>query len=443
MNFLKREFEGAFLTGELLVHTREGVELVLGSVAVLRVQVDLEEAGAVQAVALALADDLRRVNQILQQSSVHRGEGAASRARARHVVGRHRRNASVRHDHHILAAELLLEFAHQALLNLVVGLQRAVRHVKDNRGAATGNGNFGGTDDVEVLKFSLKLSVGGFEVNERLLINQAKRKVRARSVSGLAFVQGELRLVIVSSHVRPRARPRRQSRSTARATAEENSPHAFTSLDASSSSRRRAFVRQPTPATPTNPKTTPAPRPRHHALESQRTWPTDSSNAVSAAPFGLTIYFAMKRFVRQSSVRVARRETARMSIADQSPRPAIGPSWLRDYDVADDDATRLCAPRAHRWTIVRVCSARSVRTFKVADILDRLAACKGGCVRRRVSLVPLGGEKILHWWLAKILPVSLRRLVGRSVGEIARSSVAMIDRLIDLLIDVRVIDDID
>jgi len=80
--------------------------------------------------------------------------------------------------------------------------------VKDNRGAATGNGDFGGTDDVEVLKFSLKLSVGRFEVNERLLINRAKR-VRAQSVSGLASVQGELRLVIVSSHVRPRARPRR------------------------------------------------------------------------------------------------------------------------------------------------------------------------------------------------------------------------------------------
>ena len=75
-----RELERAFLPSKLLVNTRERVELVLRRVTILRVQVHLEEAGAIQAVSLALADNLRGVNQVFQERPCERGEGTRSRA---------------------------------------------------------------------------------------------------------------------------------------------------------------------------------------------------------------------------------------------------------------------------------------------------------------------------------------------------------------------------
>ena len=119
------ELEGDLLSGELLVHTRESVQLVLGGVAVLGVKVHLEEAGPIQPEALTLADNLRGVAQILQQVRVHRGQGAAARAGAGEAGGGHGANAAVGHEHHILTAELLLELTHQPLLDLVEGLQEA------------------------------------------------------------------------------------------------------------------------------------------------------------------------------------------------------------------------------------------------------------------------------------------------------------------------------
>jgi len=215
--------------------------------------------------------------------------------------------------------------------------------VKDNRGTTTGNGDFGGTDNVEVLKFSLELSVGGFEVNERLLINRAKR-VRARSVSGLAWFRASCGSS--SSHLTSAyARVRDADRDPPRTQQRKKAPR--THLYLQTHRRRFAGARSSSPnTTPTNPKTTAAPRPRHHALESQRTWPTDSSNAVSAAPFGLTIYHTIKQFVRQSSARVARRKTARMSIADQSPRHARGAIGSRGREI-------LSSPKSTRRDYAR------------------------------------------------------------------------------------------
>lgn len=60
-----RELEHNVLVGELLVDKREGVELGLDVHLVLRVEVDLEELGAIETNAGALADDLRWEDEVL------------------------------------------------------------------------------------------------------------------------------------------------------------------------------------------------------------------------------------------------------------------------------------------------------------------------------------------------------------------------------------------
>lgn len=119
------ELEDDLLSGEFLVHTREGVQLVLRGVAVLGIEVHLEETGPIQPEALTLADNLRGVAQILQQVRVHGRQGAAARAGAGEASFGNRGDAAVSHEHHILAAELLLKLTNQPLLDLVEGLEEA------------------------------------------------------------------------------------------------------------------------------------------------------------------------------------------------------------------------------------------------------------------------------------------------------------------------------
>jgi hypothetical protein len=59
------ELKRDLLAGELLVDRRDGAELVLNVRAILLLQVDLVEAGAIETHANALADDLCGREQIL------------------------------------------------------------------------------------------------------------------------------------------------------------------------------------------------------------------------------------------------------------------------------------------------------------------------------------------------------------------------------------------
>ena len=72
MALLRGELELDLLAGQLLVDGREGVDLVLDVGRLLRVEVDLADFRAVEAVARVLADDLRGVDQILQNGLVDR-----------------------------------------------------------------------------------------------------------------------------------------------------------------------------------------------------------------------------------------------------------------------------------------------------------------------------------------------------------------------------------
>lgn len=68
------------LAGELLVDGGEGLELEVNLLAVLGVEVNLEELALVRANAGALGDDLSGVHEVVEDGSVHGSQGAAARA---------------------------------------------------------------------------------------------------------------------------------------------------------------------------------------------------------------------------------------------------------------------------------------------------------------------------------------------------------------------------
>ena len=75
-----RELELHLLGGQLLVHRGEGIKLGLDVDLVLRVQIHLQLLGAVDAAPHALAHDLRRVHEVLQNGVLHGGERAGAGA---------------------------------------------------------------------------------------------------------------------------------------------------------------------------------------------------------------------------------------------------------------------------------------------------------------------------------------------------------------------------
>lgn len=72
------EVEGDFLAGQALVHTGEGVELVLGGVAVLGVQEDLWERGQISGLKACLGTGFahigKKVRPFCAQSPIWRSE---------------------------------------------------------------------------------------------------------------------------------------------------------------------------------------------------------------------------------------------------------------------------------------------------------------------------------------------------------------------------------
>ncbi|CAH0368472.1 unnamed protein product, partial [Pelagomonas calceolata] len=130
-----RELEDDLLVRELLVDVAEGVELRLDVDLVLRVEQHLQHLGAVQLAPRALADDLRRVDQIVEDGVLDRRQRAAPRPRAlrlrapRVVLAQDRPLA---HHNHVPPRELLLELADEPRLDLVVFFQLGEGHEDDD-----------------------------------------------------------------------------------------------------------------------------------------------------------------------------------------------------------------------------------------------------------------------------------------------------------------------
>ncbi|GIL46971.1 hypothetical protein Vafri_3830, partial [Volvox africanus] len=118
---------------ETLIDAGEGLQLVLRGVAVLWIQVHLQDLRPIQPITNPLADNLRWVHEIIQDGVVHRSQGSAARTGVSLAIAGGRKDPPVGDDDHVPAAELLLKLAHQALLDLMESLKQAVGNVDNDR----------------------------------------------------------------------------------------------------------------------------------------------------------------------------------------------------------------------------------------------------------------------------------------------------------------------
>lgn len=75
------ELNRDILASQRLVRASEGSNLVLHAGRVLGIDEDLDELGAIDGLVVALADNLRGVDEVLEDRGVDRGEGARTGAR--------------------------------------------------------------------------------------------------------------------------------------------------------------------------------------------------------------------------------------------------------------------------------------------------------------------------------------------------------------------------
>jgi hypothetical protein len=134
-----RELEDNTTAGEAAVDLRVGIQPVVNTTALLLVEDDLEDLGAVLLGAEALADDLNGVDEVGQDGIVDGGESAGARALllegvagAGRALGA-RENAASGNEEDVAVRELLLQLAGEALLNLMV-LSQKWDWDKDNDG---------------------------------------------------------------------------------------------------------------------------------------------------------------------------------------------------------------------------------------------------------------------------------------------------------------------
>lgn len=101
------------------------------------VQMDLDQLRAIELDADPLANDLSRKDKIFKDGVVNGGESARTRPLLLvlhpRLPGRLGQDLSLAHKHHVLAAELLLQFAHQTRLDLLELLQLRHGHIDDHR----------------------------------------------------------------------------------------------------------------------------------------------------------------------------------------------------------------------------------------------------------------------------------------------------------------------
>lgn len=150
-----RELKDSVTPRELLVDSREGVNLVLDILLILRVKHNLEHLGPVNPHARTLPHDLSRIDEVLKGLVVDRLKGAREGAGllgnpvGAALAGE---NAALRDDDHVLPRELLLQLADKALLDPVEALEEAEGHVDDDGLARVGDLDLLGGRDEEILR---------------------------------------------------------------------------------------------------------------------------------------------------------------------------------------------------------------------------------------------------------------------------------------------------
>lgn len=165
------EDEGNLLVGELAVDSCVGVGAGLNVGLILGVEVNLDDALAIDLASGALAGDLGGVNNVLEDGILDGGQGAGARAgggRAGGALVGVAEDGALGDDEDVAAGELLLELADELLVDLVEGLEELVGDVKDDGLLAGSAVDLLGGGDVEVLEGALEVVGGHLEVEDLL-----------------------------------------------------------------------------------------------------------------------------------------------------------------------------------------------------------------------------------------------------------------------------------
>lgn len=132
-----RKLECYVSSSQLFVHWGESIDLVLNIRLFIFVQMNFDNLRAVKLHTNSFAYNLYGVDNILQQSVVHRSQRTTSRTLL--LVLRTRLSRRLRQDfpfadeHYVLAGELLLQLAYQPRLDLLESLEFRHRYVYDDR----------------------------------------------------------------------------------------------------------------------------------------------------------------------------------------------------------------------------------------------------------------------------------------------------------------------
>lgn len=116
-----RELKDDILTSELLVNSRESINLVFKRGGILGIEEDLEGLGAINLLAKSLTDNFSGVDEVIQDSIVDSGQGTRTRTGLLTVVAttRNSQDTTLSNENNVTIRELLLEFTSKTSLNLV------------------------------------------------------------------------------------------------------------------------------------------------------------------------------------------------------------------------------------------------------------------------------------------------------------------------------------
>jgi hypothetical protein len=166
--------ERNLLVSELSVNSSKSFKLALNVWLLLGVQEDLQNSLSVSLNTGALSDDFSRVDNILQNGILHVCQGAGAWTRSLGLCSAREglaQDGSLGNDDDVTAGELLFQFTHQSLLNLVERLEQLVWNVENNSLLITSAINILGGSNVQVSKRRLKLGRGHLKV-EKFLSNR-------------------------------------------------------------------------------------------------------------------------------------------------------------------------------------------------------------------------------------------------------------------------------
>jgi hypothetical protein len=116
-----RELKDNVLASELLVDSRESVDLVFKRSGILGIEEDLEGLGAIDLLTESLTNDFGRENEVIQDSVVDSSQSTRSGTRLLGVVttAGNSQDTTLSNEDNVTVRELLLELTGKTSLNLV------------------------------------------------------------------------------------------------------------------------------------------------------------------------------------------------------------------------------------------------------------------------------------------------------------------------------------